>query len=276
MMGWSENSCSQTGVDLIITGTNISRKAPRYFSVYHTPDFPVIEAVQISMNIPMIFKPIYVSTDVREGDRDQNLKYQGLYGDGGVLNNYPIHAFDFIEISQQPSNDQARHLMDITFRGVKSRETQGAYPIAGNPKLREYDCDCVLGMRLQEKEKVLTDYPKEHYYPPDENVFIDFLKDLGGSLLYGSEEGQIRSLTDEERTVEFYATVEENKLTTPLLKRLSTELKDYSFDDKPYALKVSDFSTPAINGLRNQKALKKVKEIVMDKVGKDMETFLNS
>jgi NTE family protein len=143
MMGWSENNCSQTGVDLIITGTNITQHGTRYFSVYHTPDFPVIEAVQISMSLPGVFKPVFVKTDVRKGDEDQKDKYAGLYIDGGMLNNYPIHAFDFIEQSDDPKGPQAGNLRELTFRGMKD-----AYPVAGNPKLRKEDCNCLLGMRL--------------------------------------------------------------------------------------------------------------------------------
>ena len=68
-----------TGVDLIISGTNISQQRPLFFSAYHTPDFPVTEAVAISMNIPIVFKPIYVDYDVdRNRDREYNLFYKGL------------------------------------------------------------------------------------------------------------------------------------------------------------------------------------------------------
>jgi predicted acylesterase/phospholipase RssA len=46
-----------TGVDLGITGTNISTKRPVVFSAGNTPDFPVTGAVGLSMSIPLLFKP---------------------------------------------------------------------------------------------------------------------------------------------------------------------------------------------------------------------------
>lgn len=53
-----------TGTDLVVTGTNLRTSEPKYFSVYHTPDFPVIDAVGISMSIPFIFKPVVVNYPV--------------------------------------------------------------------------------------------------------------------------------------------------------------------------------------------------------------------
>lgn len=76
-----------TGVDLRLTGVNLKDKKPYYFSAFHTPNFPVIEAVAISMNIPGLFRPILVKNGNRNGE----------WIDGGLLNNYPIHAFDNVE-----------------------------------------------------------------------------------------------------------------------------------------------------------------------------------
>ncbi|MBK9536705.1 MAG: patatin-like phospholipase family protein [Flavobacteriales bacterium] len=95
-----------TGVDLVLTGVNISRHEPRYFSVWHTPDFPVVEAVALSMSIPFAFKPVYIEGGVRKGDQAQNLAYQGLYVDGGMLNNYPVRAFDTIALRSSLSNGE--------------------------------------------------------------------------------------------------------------------------------------------------------------------------
>ena len=41
-----------------------------------------MEAVQISMTLPVAFKPVFVDTDVRSGDTEQSEKYQGLYVEG--------------------------------------------------------------------------------------------------------------------------------------------------------------------------------------------------
>lgn len=254
-----------TGVDLVLTGTNITRHSTLYFSVYHTPDFPVAEAVQISMTLPVAFKPVYVDTDVRAGDRAQRLRYQGLFVDGGMLNNYPIHAFDNIVRTGVP-NVEAAFLSDITYRGLK-----GYFPIACDPRLRLADCDCVLGMRLQEKPASLDPVQLENVYPKDKGVLTDFVKDLFGTLMYGSEEGQIRSKSDEERSVEFYATVYEDESFFAELKhelRLDRNASEYS-------LSVMDFSSPAIDLKRNISSLSKAKKLLMKEAGDEMKTFLS-
>lgn len=61
---------------LIITGTNTSAHRPEYFSMDTTPAMRVLDAVRISMSIPLLF------TAVR---RDN-----GLFVDGGIRDNYPI------------------------------------------------------------------------------------------------------------------------------------------------------------------------------------------
>ena len=79
------------GIDFIICGTNLSKKESNYFSNYHTPNFPVLEAVGLSMSIPVLFKPLkseYVPAF------DKFKKYAGWYCDGGVINNFPIHTFN--------------------------------------------------------------------------------------------------------------------------------------------------------------------------------------
>lgn len=84
-----------TGVDLIITGTNVTQHRSLYFSAYHTPDFPVIEAVGVSMNLPIIFKPVFIEYKVnKQESNNYNNLYTGHFVDGGMLNNLPIHAFN--------------------------------------------------------------------------------------------------------------------------------------------------------------------------------------
>jgi predicted acylesterase/phospholipase RssA len=75
-------------LDLVVSGTNLTRRAVHYFSRFHTPDFRVIDAVAISMTYPFLFKPAMV----RFGDTKHSL--HGDWVDGGLLNNLPIHAFD--------------------------------------------------------------------------------------------------------------------------------------------------------------------------------------
>lgn len=66
--------------DLHVFGTNLSQQAVQEFSFQTTPDVAVADAIRISMSIPFFFES-------RTYD-------DGVYCDGGVLNNYPISAFD--------------------------------------------------------------------------------------------------------------------------------------------------------------------------------------
>lgn len=47
-----------TGFDLVIGGLNVTNGNQRNFSAECTPNFPVVAAVMMSMNIPGLFKPI--------------------------------------------------------------------------------------------------------------------------------------------------------------------------------------------------------------------------
>jgi NTE family protein len=67
---------------LYFIGTNLSTGYHEVFSHLHTPDMPIVNAVRISMAIPLFFTP------KRYGATND------LYVDGGVLNNYPITLFD--------------------------------------------------------------------------------------------------------------------------------------------------------------------------------------
>jgi predicted acylesterase/phospholipase RssA len=75
-------------LDLVVSGTNLTKRTVHYLSRFHTPDFRVIDAVAISMSYPFLFKPVLVRF------RDTKHPLHGDWADGGLLNNLPIHAFD--------------------------------------------------------------------------------------------------------------------------------------------------------------------------------------
>ncbi|MDF2840987.1 MAG: hypothetical protein K0Q99_1759 [Clostridia bacterium] len=66
---------------LYLIGTNLSTGFAAIFSNRHTPEMTLVEAVRISMSIPLFF------TAVRNKDHD-------VCVDGGALENYPIKLFD--------------------------------------------------------------------------------------------------------------------------------------------------------------------------------------
>jgi predicted acylesterase/phospholipase RssA len=67
-----------------VTGTNLESGKSQLFSVIDTPDFPVADAIRISMGIPGAYKPYAI----RKGP------YKGLWIDGGLVNNVPFYEFE--------------------------------------------------------------------------------------------------------------------------------------------------------------------------------------
>lgn len=70
----------QTGVHLVMTGTNLNLSKTEYFSHEKTPSMKICVALRISTSIPLFFRPIIYN--------------DYIYVDGGMLNNYPIWYFE--------------------------------------------------------------------------------------------------------------------------------------------------------------------------------------
>ena len=69
-------------LDIYLIGSNLSTGYSEVFSAETTPNFRITDAARISMSIPMFFAAI------RANER------KDVYVDGGLLDNYPIQAFD--------------------------------------------------------------------------------------------------------------------------------------------------------------------------------------
>src|SRR5690606_28734573 len=149
-----------TGVDLVITGANVTRQKPAVFSRRHTPDFPVAEAVGISMNLPILFKPVHVDVQVTVGAYNTGPHdYQGLWVDGVVLNNLPLHAFNHLV---PPPSSEHPHLRPLHPNMLGLRLTDGPHSAAASPRPGTFD------------------------------VLLEHLGNITGTVLYPPEEGQIR------------------------------------------------------------------------------------
>ncbi len=72
---------AKTGRGLFLVGANLSTGFGEIFSEEHTPSMRVVDAVRISMSLPLFF----ASVKNPRGD---------VYVDGGLLYNYPIKLFD--------------------------------------------------------------------------------------------------------------------------------------------------------------------------------------
>ena len=155
-----EEFFAQTGVDLVITGANVTRNRPALFSRRFTPDFPVAEAVGISMNLPILFKPVRVEADVPAGPLNASSSdYHGEWVDGGLLNNLPLHAFDHLD-SPTPG--------DPSF----------ALPL--NPHM--------LGLRLTPNPTTAHDVAASGF-----GTLKAHLGNVVDTLMFPSEQGQIRT-----------------------------------------------------------------------------------
>lgn len=169
--------CTLTNCDLRVSGTNITRRTSAYFSKQHTPDFPVAEAIALSMSIPFVFKPVLINYAGAANISDEPA-YAGLWVDGGLLNNLPIHAFDDVAGSGRPAYELPLNEATLAFRLSPGKRPET------NPALRmpagEHGTDA---------------------------LFCEFTAhgaDVLATLLSPAEEGQLRSKAEQDQTIEIY------------------------------------------------------------------------
>lgn len=74
----------KTNKILVITGTSLTDRDTYYFNYKTTPDMKVIDAVRISIAIPLFFTSVQYKID----------NTMHTFVDGGLLNNFPIYYFD--------------------------------------------------------------------------------------------------------------------------------------------------------------------------------------
>jgi NTE family protein len=80
--------------NLVVTGTCLNHQRTVVFSEETFPNMRIVDAVAISMTIPLYFRAIFID--------DKGKVYRNIYDrdslhvmvDGGVLANYPIYLFD--------------------------------------------------------------------------------------------------------------------------------------------------------------------------------------
>lgn len=96
------------GRELCVPVTNVSRMATEYCHPKTTPDMPVRLAVGMSMSLPVLMVPYRL---VRGTDE---LQTSELYTDGGLLCNYPVHAFDGWWLSLKPGDTFLQRLRPLS------------------------------------------------------------------------------------------------------------------------------------------------------------------
>jgi NTE family protein len=76
-----------TNNNLIIAGTNITNRKIIYFNRLTHPDMEIALAVRISMSVPLLFVPIKYTNN----KFSNILGGEGVFVDGGIIDNYPVH-----------------------------------------------------------------------------------------------------------------------------------------------------------------------------------------
>ncbi len=235
-----------TGVDLVVSSTNVSRERTFYFSAYHTPLFPVIEAVGMSGCFPFVFKPVWVdSTGIGEhiiangivdarmaaddygvyvgtyykGGAAYNESMRGFYCDGGMLQNFPLHAFDH---NRKLREAEREGLYLYYWKTPEDRflEVSGHVPY-GNFDFKPH----VWGFNLFSKppvEKWDEKYIDKEIFLKEKGAIapiLDFFNSFLNTYLYPGGDGQIRS-------------ADEMKNVTPILVYLPQDAGDYRKKEK--------------------------------------------
>lgn len=124
-----EESYAIFNKDIFLTGSNLVDGETYVFSRETTPDFPIVYAIAISMNLPL-WCPIFVSYINPYG-----VDYTGWYFDGGLYNNLPIRLMS----SDFPSHQKS-----------KLQLNQYLHPIDKS----------TFGFYLDEKSNYLQGFPK--------------------------------------------------------------------------------------------------------------------
>jgi len=203
-----------TEVDIRISGANISNQIPVYFSKNDTPDFPVSEAVGMAMSMPMIFKPVYVDAVVHKFKNDDyQKKYRGFYVDAGTIRNFPLHAFDDEGIDPEKLNKSILAFqLTSGAENVNEFDTNNKLIIAdkklsGYYKAFEEEYKAKFGQELNYSKIHPFQFGNINKFKVDNIVgtsFLEFAGKLFDSIMYYTEEGQIRDEIEREQVINLY------------------------------------------------------------------------
>jgi NTE family protein len=170
-----EDFRAYTGVDFKVFGTNVARQEAHLFSADDTPTFPVAEAVGLSMSLPIIYKPVFVS-----GFGDG---VDGVYVDGGLLNNLPLHAFDQAGSERDPTQDPVSTLppgmlgLRLSSSGEANLQLAPPQPLAAG----DVSFDGLI---------------------TSASLLFGYLQSFCGTVLSPSEHGQFRSPIEQRQTID--------------------------------------------------------------------------
>lgn len=154
--------------DMYFVGTNLSTHSFKIFCYELTPKTPIIDAVEISMSIPLYFT---AKTD----------ELKNYYVDGGVLMNYPIRLFDeegFIENNEFWTEEG--FVSPKNYRFANEKKTQ--LVINNITKTNYKPNQETIGFRLDSEDEIHFFHTKEAVVNEIKNIY-DFTKHLIRTLM---------------------------------------------------------------------------------------------
>lgn len=184
-------------LDIYLIGSNLSTEFSEMFSSETTPDFSIADAARISMSIPIFFAA------VRANPRED------VYVDGGLLDNYPIQAFDNRKFV-------AKHFVKTKYY-EKINEAQKKMP-KGLGLANEYVYNQeTLGFRLDSSEEISIFHDNTEPQVKD----IDNLFDYTSALL--------RTLIDFQRNTHLHS---DDWQRTIYIDTLDVKATDFDLSDE--------------------------------------------
>lgn len=150
--------------DLYVYGTNLSTSFGEIFSIEHTPNERIADAVRISMSIPLFFAA------VRNPRND-------VYVDGGVLDNYPVKLFD--RAKYIATADLQTMGMTPDYYAKENQQFLQTHPDSSPYVFNRQ----TLGFRLDNKEEIAIF--RDGKEPPHADIsdFFDYIKALMTTIL---------------------------------------------------------------------------------------------
>ncbi|MDA8270001.1 MAG: patatin-like phospholipase family protein [Actinomycetota bacterium] len=180
-----------TGVRLVVSATNVVNGINILFNEDFPENFPVAEGVAISASFPGIFKPTWIDKAIFRGSSSATYgdptALQGYWADGGIIDNFPLHAFDSYAMSGSAPN------YPWSAAEVNSEEL--------NPTMLGFQL--VAGSSPTPNATVTGIQPKDLWLG-------NYLMDLFGAVTQQNSDGWVRSKKERAQTIQ----IPVGKLTT--------------------------------------------------------------
>jgi NTE family protein len=147
---------------LFITATDLSTQSAVVLSHKTFPKMRIVDAVRISMSIPMVYKAMFVDAYGKCYTKFNAKDSLHVMVDGGLLHNYPIHIFDSTQFMTEASGNKYQYN------------------------------NAVLGLKIDTEDFAM---PKGVYYK------IDNLRNYGNAIYHTTIDKPTNESEDKQRTI---------------------------------------------------------------------------